>query len=158
MKLDPNYTGAYYIRGCANEKQGYIENAIDDFTMVIEIDPYHVNALYARGACENKRSNFAKAIEDYNLALQLDEERGKMQSPSQRRVGKQNPELMSIQSHRDNFNGPPTEEPGVLQQANLNQLGTEMLMSPNRDGFKDDDLVSQSSKATSFLENMSSNT
>lgn len=71
--IDPGYTGAYYIRGCAYEKLGEIEKAIDDFSTVLNIDPYHVNAAYARGACENKRSNFAKAIEDYNMALSIDQ-------------------------------------------------------------------------------------
>lgn len=70
--VDPGYTGAFYIRGCAFEKIGQIEKAIDDFTTVLNIDPYHVNAAYAWGACENKRSNFAKAIEDYNMALSID--------------------------------------------------------------------------------------
>jgi len=70
--VDPGYTGAYYIRGCAFEKLGQIEKAIEDFTTVLTIDPFHVNAAYARGACENKRSNFAKAIEDYNMALSID--------------------------------------------------------------------------------------
>jgi len=82
MKLDPEYTGAYYIQGCAYEKLGNIENAIENFTRVLEIDPQHVNAAYAWGACENKRSNFAKAIEDYNMALEMDQERGKLTSPS----------------------------------------------------------------------------
>ncbi len=75
MKLDPKNAGAYYIRGCAFEKLGELEQSIDDFTTVLEIDPNHINAAYARGACENKRGNFAKAIEDYNMALEKDQER-----------------------------------------------------------------------------------
>ncbi len=67
--------GAYYIRGCAFEKLGQIDQSIEDFTIVLNIDPNHINAAYARGACENKRGNFAKAIEDYNMALEKDQER-----------------------------------------------------------------------------------
>ena len=67
--------GAYYIRGCAFEKLGQIDQSIDDFTTVLSIDPNHINAAYARGACENKRGNFAKAIEDYIMALEKDQER-----------------------------------------------------------------------------------
>ena len=75
MKLDPMNAGAYYIRGCAFEKLGQIDQSIEDFTTVLNIDPNHINAAYARGACENKRGNFAKAIEDYNMALEKDQER-----------------------------------------------------------------------------------
>jgi len=81
MKLNPDNAGAFYIRGCAFEKLGFIDPAIVDFTKVLELDPDHVNAAYARGAAENKRGNFAKAIEDYNMALEMDELRGS-KSPS----------------------------------------------------------------------------
>lgn len=75
MKLDARNAGAFYIRGCAFEKLGELEQSIEDFTTVLEIDPNHINAAYARGACENKRGNFAKAIEDYHMALEKDQER-----------------------------------------------------------------------------------
>jgi tetratricopeptide (TPR) repeat protein len=75
MKVDPSYTGAYYIRGLAYEKINQIDQSIEDYTTVLEIDPSHVNAAFARGACENKRGNYMKAIEDYNMALKLDSER-----------------------------------------------------------------------------------
>jgi len=51
INLDPNHAGAFYLRGCANEKLGELDNAIEDFTRVLELDPNHVNAAYARGAC-----------------------------------------------------------------------------------------------------------
>jgi len=76
--------GAYYIRGCAFEKLGEIDQSIEDFTVVLNIDPNHINAAYARGACENKRGNFAKAIEDYNMALEKDQERPISPSGSRR--------------------------------------------------------------------------
>lgn len=50
MNLDPNYTGAYYIRGLAYEKCGQIDQSIEDYSTVLEIDPAHVNAAFARGA------------------------------------------------------------------------------------------------------------
>lgn len=49
-----------------------VDQAIDDFSRVLQLDPEHVNAAYARGAAENKRGNFAQAIEDYNMALEMD--------------------------------------------------------------------------------------
>ena len=76
MKLNPDNAGAFYIRGCAFEKLGFIDPAIVDFTKVLELEPDHVNAAYARGAAENMKGNFAKAIEDYNMALEMDELRG----------------------------------------------------------------------------------
>lgn len=75
MKIDQSNAGAFYIRGCAFEKIGNIDQSVEDFTTVLEIDPNHINAAYARGACENKRGNFAKAIDDYNMALEKDQER-----------------------------------------------------------------------------------
>ena len=55
MQIDPSNAGAYYLRGCANEKLGKVDGSIEDFTTVLQIDPNHINAAYARGACENKR-------------------------------------------------------------------------------------------------------
>ena len=55
MLLNPSHSGAYYVRGCALERMGYIDKSIDDFTRVLDLDPTHVNAALARGACENKR-------------------------------------------------------------------------------------------------------
>ena len=64
MHLDGEHAGAFYVRGCAYEKLDMVEQAISDFTRVLQIDGQHINAAYARGACENKRGNFAKAIDD----------------------------------------------------------------------------------------------
>ena len=75
LSLDPDNTGAYYVRGCCYEKMGNLESSIQDFTTVLEIDPNHINAAYAWGACENKRGNFDKAIEDYHFALNKDKEK-----------------------------------------------------------------------------------
>lgn len=55
LSIDKNNVGAYYIRGCANEKLGEIDQAIEDFTVVLELDPNHVNAAFARGACQNRK-------------------------------------------------------------------------------------------------------
>lgn len=64
-----------YIRGCGFENLGEIDQAIEDFTRVLQYDKNHVNAAFARGACWNKQGNFLKAIEDYNMALDLDQEK-----------------------------------------------------------------------------------
>ena len=82
--ISPSHSGAYYVRGCAFERMGLIDQSINDFTRVLELDPTHVNAALARGACENKRGDFAKAIEDYDMALQIDRDRARNQSPHRR--------------------------------------------------------------------------
>ena len=46
-----------------------IDEAIVDFSKVIDLDSNHVNALLYRAACYNKLGEYALAIEDYNLGL-----------------------------------------------------------------------------------------
>jgi tetratricopeptide (TPR) repeat protein len=54
IALDSRHVGAYYLRGCANDKLGDVDASIDDFTTVLSLDSNHVNAAYARGACHNR--------------------------------------------------------------------------------------------------------
>lgn len=42
------------MRGCAKDKCNKIEEAIDDFSKVLELKPKHVNARLARASCLNK--------------------------------------------------------------------------------------------------------
>ena len=44
------------------EKMGQLDEAIADFTAVLELEPDHVKAAYARGACRNLKGEFAPAI------------------------------------------------------------------------------------------------
>ncbi len=60
------------MRGCANDKLGNIELAIDDFSKVLCLDENHVNAAFARAACLNLKGDFNGAIEDYIRALEKD--------------------------------------------------------------------------------------
>jgi len=60
------------LRGCANDKLGNIELAIDDFSKVLCLDENHVNAAFARAACLNLKGDFNGAIEDYIRALEKD--------------------------------------------------------------------------------------
>ena len=41
---------------------GQLDEAIADFTAVLELEPDHVKAAYARGACRNLKGEFAPAI------------------------------------------------------------------------------------------------
>ena len=82
-----------YNRGMAFEKLNCINEAIDDYSRVLELDPSHVNAAYARAACHNRKGNYSQAIEDYSLALSKDKAKQVKQpgkslgSPSMQRKG-----------------------------------------------------------------------
>lgn len=65
-------TTTHTIIGCANEKLGNIDLAIDDFTRVLNLDENHVNAAFARASCLNLKGDFNEAIEDYVRALEKD--------------------------------------------------------------------------------------
>lgn len=61
LESDPENVGGFYLRGiiiefnlgCANEKLGNIDLAIEDFTRVLNLDDNHVNATFARASCLN---------------------------------------------------------------------------------------------------------
>ena len=72
--LDERNATAWYNRGIVLSKLKLTEEAIRDFSRVLEIDPHHVQAGYARAACYNSKGCFSLAIEDYNQALRRDEE------------------------------------------------------------------------------------
>ena len=55
LELEQTNVAACYIRGCALEKLGQIDEAIEDFTKVLELDSHHANALFARGEKKNKK-------------------------------------------------------------------------------------------------------
>ena len=54
INLDPSYAGAYYVRGSVYEKLGDLQEALADYSKVLELDHLHVNAVFARGTCLNK--------------------------------------------------------------------------------------------------------
>ena len=64
--------GALYNRGIAYSKLDMLDDAVEDFSAVLELKPDHVQAAYSRAACYNAQGELAKAIEDYNLALLRD--------------------------------------------------------------------------------------
>ena len=72
LNIDTRNVEAYYVLGCAYEKMGEIDYAIENFSLVLELDYTHVNALLARGACLNRKKEFKAGLYDYEMALQLD--------------------------------------------------------------------------------------
>ena len=53
-------------------KSGKVQEAIDDFSRVLELNPHHAMARYARAGCYNIVEKYNEAIEDYTIALQCD--------------------------------------------------------------------------------------
>jgi tetratricopeptide (TPR) repeat protein len=84
LLLSPSNVSALYGRGLAQQKLGRMNQAIEDYTKVMELDSGHVNAAYARAACYNSKGLFAKAIDDYNLALTKDQD--KLSSSNAKRI------------------------------------------------------------------------
>jgi tetratricopeptide (TPR) repeat protein len=72
LRGDDVDANSFYQRGICNEKLGMLDEAIEDFSRVLELNPNHFNAAYARGSCHNRKGNFAQAIDDYNFALSKD--------------------------------------------------------------------------------------
>ena len=84
--------GALYNRGIAYSKLDMLDDAVEDFSAVLEMNPNHVQAAYSRAACYNAQGQLTKAIEDYNLALLKDNkettvDKGLPASPKSRRRG-----------------------------------------------------------------------
>ena len=84
MVEEASMVAALYSRGVAYSKMDALNDAIRDFTSVLELDQDHVQAAYSRAACYNAQGQLVKAIEDYNLALMKDDtgKNGKLKGSS----------------------------------------------------------------------------
>jgi len=61
----------YYNRGKTYLDSGKYQQAIDEFTKVVELIPYYANAYFTRGLAYYKLDKHLKAIEDYTKAIEL---------------------------------------------------------------------------------------
>ncbi|KRX08960.1 hypothetical protein PPERSA_08163 [Pseudocohnilembus persalinus] len=107
------------IKGCAYEKQGNIDQAIQNFSIVLQFDSRHVNAVFARAACQNRKGDFIKAIEDYNKALELDGEKP-INQKRQRRLISKNQGLQSNSKTENQFSAVKMAEGGSEEEDFLN--------------------------------------
>lgn len=64
-QLDPRNTHAYHNRGISYDKLGMYEEAIRDFTRVIQLEPNNVNAYFNRGSAYDSIGNYEAAVADY---------------------------------------------------------------------------------------------
>lgn len=62
----------YFYKGLAKAEVGDLEQAIHNFTKVIELDPAAANAYYNRGLACAQIGDLQQAIWDYTRAIQLD--------------------------------------------------------------------------------------
>ena len=70
------YQTALCCRGISYDKLGQFEDAIADFTRVLELDPTNVNAFFNRGSAYDSLGQYEKAVADYTRALDLDSSAG----------------------------------------------------------------------------------
>lgn len=59
-------------RGISFERLANYEQAIADFSEVIQKDPDNANAYFNRGCCYDSVGELDLAISDYSIALELD--------------------------------------------------------------------------------------
>jgi len=64
----------YFKHGTRQMEAGYYQEAIDDFTMAIQIEPRYPEAFNNRGIIRRNLKDFKGAIEDLNQAIILDPE------------------------------------------------------------------------------------
>jgi tetratricopeptide (TPR) repeat protein len=67
IRLDRNFTAAYYNRGNAYAKKGNHDMAIADYTIAIWLDPEHSDAYLGRGNAYRKKREHSKADEDHKM-------------------------------------------------------------------------------------------
>jgi len=71
IKLQPDYTLAYYNRGTAYLKLGQYQRAIEDYNESIRLKPDDFNAYSNRGGAYGALGQKQRAIEDFNKAIHM---------------------------------------------------------------------------------------
>jgi len=73
LRIDPEFTAAYYNRGIAYKKLGNYNDAISDYSRAIRIDPDYAAAYYNRGnAYGLGLGKFEDAIADFTRVIRID--------------------------------------------------------------------------------------
>ena len=71
LAANPNNASIYYQRGNAYYNISTYDNAISDYSRVLEIQPNNFSALLNRGALKRKNGDIDGALKDYNLAISI---------------------------------------------------------------------------------------
>jgi hypothetical protein len=77
IKINPNYSDAYYNRGLAKYELGNKQQSIADYDQAIKINPNYSDAYYNRGTAKSDLGNKREAIADYEKAAELYSKQGK---------------------------------------------------------------------------------
>lgn len=72
IKLQPNYSYAYYFRGSAYYDLGQYQRAIEDYNEAIRLQPDYDGFYNDRGVAYKDLGQYQRAIEDYNEAIRLE--------------------------------------------------------------------------------------
>ncbi|MBF0540923.1 MAG: tetratricopeptide repeat protein [Nitrospirae bacterium] len=71
IKVNPQYSDAYYNRGNSYYCLGNYQHAINDYNKAIELKPQNVESYYSRGLSYQKSGNYTQAKKDYNKAIEI---------------------------------------------------------------------------------------
>jgi tetratricopeptide (TPR) repeat protein len=72
LKIEPNCSAAYYVRGFAHRYMEEYELAILDFTRTVEIDPKYAAAYYGRAISFAYLGDYKNALSDFDAAITID--------------------------------------------------------------------------------------
>jgi tetratricopeptide (TPR) repeat protein len=71
IRLQPNYTGAYFIRAIFRDSVGDNQRAMMDYNEVIRLNPQYAEAYNNRGVIRDDLGDKQGAIKDYTEAIRL---------------------------------------------------------------------------------------
>ncbi|MCC6501763.1 MAG: tetratricopeptide repeat protein [Deltaproteobacteria bacterium] len=69
LRLDPNLTDAFHVRGVALQRLGRNEEALLDFSRAIALSPDEGKRYYNRAVAYEASGDLSKAVDDYTKAL-----------------------------------------------------------------------------------------
>lgn len=71
VRLDPQMTNAFYMRGLCRNRKGDFDGAIADFSEAIRLNPKAYGAYYSRGNAWFRKGDLDQAIADYGEVIRL---------------------------------------------------------------------------------------
>ncbi len=72
LKLQPENTEIYFLRGYAKDMYGDRESAVDDYDKAIELHPEDSRIYHARGYAREYIYEYKGAVEDFTKFLELE--------------------------------------------------------------------------------------
>lgn len=71
IRLNPDYSDAYAMRGLCYRRQRRIKAALEDFNIAVLLDPSDPFNNYYRGRCYEEMERYEEAVADYTRAIKL---------------------------------------------------------------------------------------